>query len=137
MTSTTHTMSGNASRLEALLNAAHKEPELKRQFLADPVGVAKSRNVQLDEQDAERLRKLGIFAELAREVRVGSLFRVGDPRVWYATQFWLQQEVMELVTDLAYPDQPTATIQAKLDRTLYLGNNPGTQGRGILLDPST
>ena len=130
MTGTTELASSNAGRLEDLLNAAHKSPELKREFLAKPTEVAKKWNVQLEEGDAERLTQLGAFAELAREARVGSLFRVGDPRVWYARQFWLQQELIELLKELVYPDEfPSAAVQAKLDRTLYLGGNPGNQGR--------
>lgn len=127
-------LSANTSRLEDLFNAAHKNPELKLQLLTHPAEVAEQWGIKLEEQDAERLTKLGIFAELAREARVGSLFRAGDPRVWYASQFWLQQEVIELLRELIHPiELPIAVVQGKLDRTLYLGNNPGNQGRGINL----
>jgi len=132
MASRPESPSANEYRLEDLFNAAHKDPDLKQQLLANPAQVAKQWDVTLHQRDVERLTKLGAFAELAREARLGSLFRTGDPQVWYASQFWLQQEVIDMLREFIPPaDLPLPAIQSKLDRTLYLGNNPGNQGRNI------
>ena len=129
MANTTERPSDNSRPLEALLNAAHKDPQLRQQLLARPSEIANHWGVKLGEWETGRLTKLGAFTELAREARVGSLFRTGDPMVWYASQFWLQQEVFELIKELISPtEMPSAVVQSKLDRTLYLGGNPGNQG---------
>ncbi len=114
-------MTETQSRLEDVLNEAHKDPEFKRKFLANPSEVAKERGVNLEKGDAARLTKLGVFIELAREARVGSLFSTGDPHVWYARNFWLQHEIIELLSDLIHPNELPSVVQDKLSRTLFLG----------------
>ena len=119
MANVTESPPGNSRSLEALLNAAHKDPQLKQQLLAHPTEVAKQWDAKLGEWEVGRLTKLGVFAELARETRIGSLFRTGDAMVWYASQLWLQQEVIELIKELISPtEMPSAVVQSKLDRTL-------------------
>ncbi len=117
------------SRLEDLLNAAYKDPEVKREFLTRPAEMAEEWGIKLEEGDVARMAKLGVFIELAREARMGSMFSTGDPYVWYASHFWLQQEIIELLSELIHPTELPSVVQDKLNRTLYLGQNRGNQGR--------
>lgn len=88
--------------LEGLFEAAHKDANLKMRLLQDPVAVGKEWGVEIGGREAERLQKLGAFAELANEAKRGLIFRC-DPRVCYPVTVWLKWEILELVREIVVP----------------------------------
>ena len=67
------------SGVEALFEAANRDPALKRRLLANPRGVAEEWKASLSAEDEAQLVKLGVIAELADEVRFGRLYRKPGP----------------------------------------------------------
>jgi hypothetical protein len=95
-------------RLEELLEAAHRDRQLKLRLLAKPREVAKEWGVELADPEVARLEKLGAFVDMAEEAKRGRLFLRCDPRVCYPSTVWLRQAALELaeamVRIIRWPD---------------------------------
>ena len=117
-------------RLQELLEAAHKDPNLKMRLLHNPKAVAKEWKVELGDREAVRLQKLGAFVELANEAKFGRGFQ-GDPTVCYPVTIWFKREILELVKEIVVliPD-PIFYPAPILRRTEeLLGQRLGLKGR--------
>jgi hypothetical protein len=87
-------------RMEELFERAHRDPQLKKKLLADPVAVAKEWKVELGEREVEQLKKLNTFLEVAEEISLGSLYPPCNPLVCYPVSVWRNQAVVDLVSIL-------------------------------------
>jgi hypothetical protein len=94
------------ARLQELLEAAHRDRNLKMKLLSDPEAVAKEWGVELGAAEVARLKKIGAFVELADEAKYGTLFRVCNPMVCYPSTLWLGQEVLHLIEVFKPPIDP-------------------------------
>jgi hypothetical protein len=90
----------NDLKLKKMMESAHHDPQLKNRLLKDPESVAKEFGAKITDEDADRLKKLGIFSELADEFKKGSLFRVCDPRICYPSTVWIHYEVREMIKEI-------------------------------------
>jgi hypothetical protein len=100
-------------RMNEMFDAAHRDRNLKQRLLTDPEAVAKEWGVVLGQTEVARLKKIGTFAEMAAEAKIGSLFRHCDPRVCYPSTVWLAQEVYELI-EIFVPKPPTPGYPAPI-----------------------
>ncbi len=85
--------------LEALFEAANRDPALKRRLLANPKKVAEEWKVNLSDQDIEQLTKLGVIAELADDVKFGRLYPKPGP-IFYPISVWKVREVVDIIGNL-------------------------------------
>ncbi|HVN55705.1 MAG TPA: hypothetical protein VMT46_15330 [Anaerolineaceae bacterium] len=88
------------ANLEALFEAANRDPALKKRLLANPRQVAEEYKVKLEDEDVEQLTKLGALVELADDVRFGRLYQLVDPRIFYPVSVWRVHEVVSIFRDL-------------------------------------
>ncbi len=95
-------MSKERDEVAAMFEAAHNDPQLKKQLLSDPQRVAKEWGVKLDKVEISRLRQLGSFIDMVDEVQHGSLYAKCDPRVCYPVTVWQRQKIFELIRDFKY-----------------------------------
>ena len=98
--------SSNDIRMQQLFDAAHRDRSLKISLLNEPETVAKEWGVKFGREEIDRLQKLGAFMQMADEAKLGTLFRVCDPKVCYPSTVWLQQEITDLVAVFIPPQDP-------------------------------
>ncbi len=85
--------------LESLLEAANRDPALKRRLLANPKLVAGEWKIELSDQDVEQLTKLGVIAELADDVKFGRLYPKPGP-IFYPISVWKVREIVDIIGNL-------------------------------------
>ncbi len=92
-------MADENEKLKELVEKAHLDKQFRIKLLTNPDTVAQEMGVKLGKREIERLKKVGAFAELANEAKIGRIFQC-NPHVCYPSTVWLRDEILELLKHL-------------------------------------